>query len=157
MYKFEVVLGDWSHDGHGHTDSFYIESNFSHEDWQRFYLMSCKTTGLAFKTNSFKELTGLDIDWKHPEYDDRHIATEYENNIISKLACNILCSYSLEFKQLYDEYKEDDGTWFINDTELFLDILYWFCKISEPSLNYTLVLPDTKKWLTGFGYGIFSD
>lgn len=47
-YKFYVVLGDWSQDGHGKSEKVLIKSNLPVGDTQKAYKKSVEDTGFHF-------------------------------------------------------------------------------------------------------------
>lgn len=47
-YTIELKLGDWSHDGHGITESIYISSNISTLKLKKAYKLGAKILGFDF-------------------------------------------------------------------------------------------------------------
>lgn len=165
MNKFKVPIGDWSDDGHGKCDIFTVEANYTVGELQQAYKDSCKLTGISF--NHGDDFTGLNLPWNHPESDDRHIATEYEDYSISKLASTILLEHGIDVWKGFnkDAFKERENAP-IDGSENLLDLIMKFINLSIPSkdLEYKIV-GDDLPYLNGFwnpnlnvqfGYGLFS-
>lgn len=156
MVLVKLTIGDWSEDGHSQYDEFVYTSNKSLKEIQDAYKQSCKKTGVQFNHNT--NYTGLEMDWQHPEYDDRHICTEYLSSTISKLAYDILSS----FFELDKDFME------CIDVEQFVVLITNFIKISLPDWEIKEAafkkselrnVPAINGWWGdlnhGFGYGLY--
>lgn len=157
MNKVKITIGDWSEDGHNHYDEFVFETNKTVKEIQDAYKQSCKLTGLIFDCNN--NHTGIEeLDWQHPEWNDRKVCVEYENNHISKLAEKILTSYNVEVKK---RYNADD----------FINLMINFIKLSLPDLQIEETtfkkseldkIPAINGWWNkdcneSWGYGVYRD
>mgnify|MGYP003474037794 CR=1 FL=1 len=155
MFKFKIPIGDWSGDGHGKCEIFIVECNYPVERVRQAYKDSCKLTGLSFNHN--EDYTGI-LDSKYG--DARQIATEYEDNVISDVALEILLKHGIDLKTDW-EFDEDGA--YIEGTEEFLHLLFKFIKLSLLDLNYN-ICEEELPYLNGywnadlnvqFGYGLF--
>lgn len=127
MYRFYIVLGDWSNDGHGKSKKILIESNFTHDKLQNAYLKSCKKTDIAFHSNNQAKIT---------------VCTEYEQSKLTIDIFEVLTKFNCPFNDL-----ELDGIGdtlitenncedcYFNETS-YLNLLMWFISLSMPS-NFT--------------------
>ena len=152
--KIKISIGDWSEDGHNQYEQFVFESNKPVEEIQQAYKDSCKLTGLQFNHN--EDYTGLNLNWQHPEYDDRQICTEYEDGEVSQFAKDILSTHGLDVPE--DFYEEE-----------FLQLLIDFIKLSLPDLELVEAsfkrselkeIPALNGWWNDnlnvqFGYGLY--
>jgi len=48
MERFKLILGDWSDDGHGKTETFIVESNKPVDEAREAYFEAVKKTGIDF-------------------------------------------------------------------------------------------------------------
>ena len=161
--KIKIPVGDWSDDGHGKCKDIIIESNLPMEALQQGYKDSCKLTGLSFNHN--QDYTGLNLKWDHPEYKDRHIATEYQSSTISRLAEKILLEHGIDVWEGFDDAEFDpEDLAPIDDTSHFVELLMAFIELSVPGLEYSIVKQEDIPALNGywndnlnvqFGYGLF--
>jgi len=159
--KVKLTIGDWSQDGHNQYDEFVYESNKTVQEIRQAYKDSCKLTGLQFNIN--EDYTGLNLTWQHPEYNKRHICTEYEDSSVSDLAKEILKNHGIK---LWEEGEED----YIESVEEFIDILIQFIKLSLPDLELKEAsfkkselknIDPINSWWNDelnhqFGYGLFN-
>ena len=155
--KVKITIGDWSQDGHNQYEEFVFESNKTVKEIRQAYKDSCKLTGLSFNHN--EDYTGLNLNWKHPEYRIRKIATEYQEYELSDLAKEILSKFNIDYSNYDEEYS----------CENFLDLLISFIKLSLPDLILKEALfkkselkniPAINGWWNKelncqFGYGLF--
>lgn len=155
--KVKITIGDWSQDGHNQYEEFVFKSNKSVEEIRQAYKDSCKLTGLSFNHN--EDYTGLNLNWQHPEYRIRKIATEYEKYELSDLAKEILSKFNIDYYNYDEEYS----------CENFLDLLISFIKLSLPDLTLEEAsfkkselkdIPAVNGWWNRelncqFGYGLF--
>jgi hypothetical protein len=130
MYKVKLTIGDWSGDGHEHYEEFVYNSNKTAEEIRQGYKDSCKLTGISFNHN--EDYTGLDL----KNRTDRHIATEYENPIVSELAVDILFKkFNIDFCKIFGLTEEEILIECeIQDAEQFINLLVDFIKLSLTDL-----------------------
>jgi len=156
-YRFKIIIGDWSGDGHGKSDYFVFRSNYDVKDIQQAYKDSCKLTGVQFNDNE-NNYTGKDL----YRQEDRMICVEYEEYHISEFAVDVLKKYNIDTKK-FDEYVKVDD---------FADLIMDFIKLSLPNMIYREAyfkrselksIPAVNGWgATGdlkyvaFGYGLYT-
>jgi len=140
MNTYQLPIGDWSHDGHGHCEWFTVTSDASAKEIFAAYHDSVKL---------------------HPDIDPDKICNEYGENIIDPdILEKIIAAGFNGFT-----HSEDDGV----DTDQFVEYVVWFINLGKPSVNLTLIPKDHSNELInwtaqkegttfpGFGYGLFSD
>lgn len=124
MHKFNIVLGDWSDDGHGKTKKILIESNFSHEDLQKAYLESHEKTNITFHNNDGTKIK---------------VCVDYEQSQLTVDIYEALAKFDCPFDNLeIDGIGEASVT--IDNCEdcyfnehSYLNLLMWFISLSMPS------------------------
>lgn len=98
----KLTLGDWSDDGHGEYEEFYIKSNYDVHKVRQAYKDSCKKTGLSFNHN--EDYTGLNVGYNST----RQIWTEYGSRELSEDAIEILREFGID-----DYFKDTDDAAFL--------------------------------------------
>ena len=87
-HKMQLVLGDWSHDGHGECDIMLYEVNHTLEEIQEAYINSCKSTKLSFEIGgNYAEHTDNDTCQSHT------ILCNYQEDKITGTCIDILCPF----------------------------------------------------------------
>lgn len=122
----ELVAGDWSHDGHGRTGSFMIDSNLNLEEIEKAYKKATKMLGFDFCNEA---------------------CTGYEENYLREDHIEAMEKCGLEV--IYD-YEEEDRKYVFSEefVQMYLDII----KLGNESFRYSFVTGITKR--IG-GYGLF--
>jgi hypothetical protein len=162
--KVKLLIGDWSGDGHGKSESIIFETNKTVEEIQQAYKDSCKLTGISFNHN--EDYTGLNLKWNHPEYKDRKICTEYDSYEISRLAEKILKEHGIDVWEGFDEdaYDREDELAPVDGVDHFTELWVKFVKLSLPDLEMTRISDDEIPVINGywnknlnvqFGYGLY--
>jgi len=163
-----LVLGDWSHDGHGQTDKVLLESNFPVEVVREAYIDSCRLTGVQFNNN--EDFTKVKRGWE--EALDMQILTEYDSPNITLKQFKVLYEHGLKVEMLAEwnnenpiDYSEESEKGYFISKEAFIQLWIWFVCLS----NKDLVLIESqqhetipcinghgeKTLISGFGYGIY--
>lgn len=153
---YKLVLGDWSCDGHEKSIDVLFECNYDVHKIRQAYKDSCKKLGITFNHN--KDYTGLNLE----NGDVRMIWTEYDDNLISNAAFNILNGLNC-FDGI--DYVKCDGGYVIYDFGECAKLIMNFIALSMPEdFIYQLFDLDTET-INGywndelneqFGYGLFS-
>ena len=76
MNRFKLIVGDWSHDGHGMTQEFIIESNISIYDLRLAYIAGEEIIGVSFSkffSNYDQSFMSKDLEEKLSKYIDLSI------------------------------------------------------------------------------------
>jgi hypothetical protein len=149
-----LLLGDWSKDGHNQSDEILFESNVDVATIRKAYKDSCKLTGVSFNHN--EDYTGLERDWQIA--DKYRIATEYEDNRISKETLDVLSKFGLTKKLLNDFGYQEDGLC----KDSFVKLWIWFVKLSNPNIELKRIKEEIP-YINGywgdlnvqFGYGLY--
>ena len=127
-YTIELKLGDWSHDGHGITESIYISSNISASKLRKAYKFGVKIAGF-----NFSEI----------------VAQGYEDNKIKKNHAEKLFSLGFDRKSL--DYDKTDDVYYVS-ADSFVDIWLFICKLGDPNFEFKI---KEQKTINIGGYGLF--
>ena len=139
-----LVLGDWSDDGHGKTEKILVEVNKTVEEIQQGYNVACEVTGYCFHENSpYKQLL-----------------TNYEDNEILHTDCDKLLEFGLN---VVDHCKETQDGSVIFTSKEFRDLWFHFVNIAIPDIQWVFIdecIPNINGYWgylnEGFGYGLYS-
>lgn len=159
---FLVPVGDWSDDGHGKCDKYYVKANYPVEAMQQAYKDTCNKIGLQM--NNGTDYTGLGINgWQ----DSRILLAEYEESSINEEAVEILLEHGFDFANVDGEIDENDN-FIVQEayfsSEAVFDLFMWFIKYSMPedfayepfSINAKAIVGFWNKGLNeSIGYGVF--
>ncbi len=132
-HTIKLTVGDWSHDGHGMSNSYNIECNLSSKQVETAYNKASKTLGFDFIT----------------------LFDEYECcSLEGKFARKLLDSgfKDPEFQKSYNDDPKDTSYSVYSD--VYVKIYMWIAKLSNGTLEYKFV--DSKNELQIGGYGLFS-
>lgn len=128
---YQLIVGDWSHDGHNQSDTLMVEVNappgfldYSNQD-SPFY-KGCNTLGIADPIKTICEA-----------YEDMWIPIE--------LAKRVFNDNELEPDDFSNDFRADPKSW----VEFLLEI----CKIGDSNFTYTIL--DYPIIHVG-GYGLYS-
>jgi hypothetical protein len=142
-----LVLGDWSHDGHGLSETYTIQSNLTHKEIEKALAKGEKLAGVSL--------------------DD--IAAEYECPYLYYEDWENLSAHGFTVKMLCDNqtYDEDWITGEVNNDirnkevigiheEGFLNIFFFLVKMGNPEFEYKLLKDETPELKLG-GYGLYQN
>ena len=128
---YKIPVGDWSDDGHGECDNYYITTNYSASEMRQAYKDTCKKIGLQLNHNTdYTEIEGMST-WKNWRY----LLTDYEQNTIEEDALDILLSHGFDIS-IAEEYEEDDEGKIVSatfDSRGVFKLFMWFISYSMPS------------------------
>lgn len=139
MYKFRIIIGDWSEDGHGRSEDFIVSSNLPVEIAREAHYR-------------IKDVTGVDIE---------NICSEYEEDEIDEETVDVLKGMGFQFE---NSSGIGDGIVSVSDmARLWVFLL----QKADPSLNLEIVDDDIpnlqffgfdkkKRHIGDVGYGLFS-
>jgi hypothetical protein len=165
--RFMVVIGDWSDDGHGHSEYFVYSSNYPVEILRQAYKDSCKLTGVQFNHNQDYTGRGPRIgrnDWTR-------ICTEYEDNVIQEEAVAALGGHGIDLN-MFEDNEDDDHSKVVYDNDQFANLILRFIRLSLPDFKWEEaaykrseirheVQPLNGYWNPDlnvqFGYGLYAD
>ena len=160
---FKVPVGDWSDDGHGKYEDYYVEANYSAQEMRQAYKDTCKKIGLQMNHNT--DYTGIEglKSWGNWRY----LLTNYEQSSISEEAIEILLEHGFDFENFDGERDENDKL-IVQDiyfsSENVFELFMWFVSYSMPNdFEYKQVTfeaePIVGYWNDGLnhqiGYGVF--
>jgi hypothetical protein len=128
----DLIMGDWSDDGHGETETVVIKSNLNHVWMSRAYDQASAILGFCFVND---------------------VATEYEEPYISMEAITKLREI-LEEPELLDGVVDNEAGCIGISTEEYLDIYLKIIKLGEPDFKYEILGQENEVIKIG-GYGLF--
>ncbi len=128
-HRIRLVLGDWSHDGHGQTSEEYINSNLSLKQINAAYKKGTKKIGFDFCDTA---------------------ACEYEDSTISKENFKALrdAGFDDELENCDDDSEEDGvSIWRDDFTRMYLFIV----KLGNPAFTFTEAKDEGTIHVGGYG------
>ena len=125
MYRFKIVMGDWSNDGHGMKEDFVVESTHPETELRAAFRKSVDKMNIGFDCNS---------DTKY------HVACEYDDNIVCKEVVDIFLENGLN----EDDWDiEQTGEIRLTDPDSLVYMILWFISCSMPEdFKYEIVAED---------------
>lgn len=135
LNTFKVTVGDWSHDGHGLTDTFIVNSSITSEQ---------------LKTAIKATADMLDMDYTDHTYFFRlNYCSDYENN---KFPVSILNAMDFDLDTLDDIVDPDDETAYIGPEDWMRIHIHMAKRIYPDAVIEIVNMPS----LTIGGYGLFN-
>lgn len=136
--KFELIIGDWSGDGHSMSETILFEVNKTEQEINEAYKNSCRLVGIQFNSRpNYTNLTPKDY-----RDNDIYVMCDYEDNTLSENAYNKLSKFI--------DIDDNDG---FNSESLALLIMK-FISLSLTDFQYKIVRTNYPN-MKGFGYGLF--
>jgi len=130
MNVIQVVMGDWSQDGHNHTETVVIMSDHTAKQMEKAYKAGVKKC--KFDISSFCE--------------------EYEDNTISNKMFLYFFNWGVEMEENYDEDADHQPIGYSDFANIYLKT----CEIGDPTFKYVRVDSNASSVNIG-GYGLFSN
>jgi len=136
----KIVLGDEWEDGHGISETFLFDVNYTHQEILAAYQMSCKHMSVRF-------------DVVYPQSDNVHeIAVTHGANTLLLSVVDIFIANGCTIEELVAY----DGIEITPD--LFFELLFWFIGVSLPTeLIYKDVTDDIPSLGLCLGYGLYGE
>ncbi len=144
MKNIELVVGDWSGDGHEKTSDIKVSCNYSAKEVEDFHKKGCEITGVNFSK------------WCC-DYEDFEVSKEQIEKVLKYTELTIEQIYS-QYKEDFDCYVDDVESWkYVNMTlEVFAHFYMLIAKIAKPELDFSIVSSrDNKEKINIGGYGLF--
>lgn len=127
-----LVLGDWSGDGHSKTEIVSILSNLLKNDIEKAYKKGCKKVGF--------DLT-------------KDVCAEYEDMSASKEVVEALRAVGFKPEDFLEE--DDDGDWsFAYNGDAFAELWLRIAQLGNPDFKYEITTHNTPNINIG-GYGLY--
>jgi hypothetical protein len=135
-HTINLIVGDWSHDGHNMTDTVTIHSNLNVKELEAAYKKGAKKIGVD---------------------PTKEIAEEYEDNKISKEAYDKLVTHGFDVKDLIDvpDPDESEDSYDLYSSEAFSEIWLFVAKTGNPDFEYEM-LEESDNSINIGGYGLFT-
>lgn len=163
MYTIELVVGDWSHDGHCQTDTVVISSNLSKKDIVKAYGLGVQISGVNLEkiASDYEDgyLTAKDAQkliaiGLNP--DDYHEDTVgYQIHKIDCFAAKDItahCSCLSRHKECgWDDHRAYVGMNPEGFVQLYLDLV----RLGNPTFKYKITIKDYSNRINVGGYGLF--
>lgn len=127
-HRIDLILGDWSGDGHGQSQTVIINSNLRKDELLTAYEAGTKLVGFDLINDVCEE------------YEDNRMKREYKTKLLD-----------LGFPDFYEDGLEEDTCYL--DQELFAQIFLFICKLGNPSFEHEIVESDS--FIHIGGYGLF--
>lgn len=131
-HMINLVMGDWSADGHSQTSTTTILSNLEKADVEKAYKAGVKKTKVKFA---------------------EEVAADYEDGCISLAIVEKLAPFGFKISD-YSEDEEPDENGYSLWTEGYAEIWLWFAKLGNPDFRYETTEDDSPNINIG-GYGLF--
>lgn len=145
MHTYQIVIGDWSDDGHGKTATITVQTNLTAEAINKAY----KKTSAATKVGLLSEGNRTAL------------FEEYEDNAMSKDIAQLLKDYGVDMDlilsdkyEVYDYVEDDEEGNYHFEPEALAALYMEMAKASLPELTYKF-LKDGQTLVRGLGYGLF--
>ena len=129
----DLVIGDWSKDGHEQSETITIKSNFNTIWIKRAYEQASAILGFCFINESATEYEKPFV----PEYVYNKLITVFDKDIIDELI-------------IY----EDDEEYRIDSTDNYLALYLMIIELGEPDFKYKILGENNESIKIG-GYGLF--
>ena len=125
-HRIDLIVGDWSGDGHGKSQTVVINSNLPKGELMAAYQAGTKLVGFDL---------GCDV---CEEYEDNRMKREYKTKLLD-----------LGFRNFYDDDPEEDTCYV--DQDIFTQIFLFICKLGNPSFEHQLIKSDSYLYIGGYG------
>lgn len=137
----KLYVGDWSEDGHGRCEDFYIISSHPLGAIQQAYKDTCKKIGLQL--NHGEDYTGVEPVELYGSW--RHIATGYEESNLSEEVMGILIEHGCT---LYGHPLTLENESALGPEDMF-ELFMWFVSYSmDKGFQYEKLEAES---INGFG------
>lgn len=135
MSIFKIILGDYSGDGHGVANDFFVETTgpYQYAELSLNYSKAVRKTGV--KPEKFDDL-----------YGDGMFGTEVYPTLRAH-------GYVPSSEWLADEW-DCEGKGFLTD-DLAIDLIMFLVSYNLPDFTWKRVLDDTPVLVAGVGYGMY--
>lgn len=130
-HTVDLVVGDWSQDGHCKTTTVTILSTHSRRALDEAYKLGVRVTGVDLTAD---------------------VAQEYEDNIIPAAALEKLEAHGLDRKKVFDDggYGDDENRYDLWP-DSFVDIWLFIAKVGDPDLRYRRTQKPAAIRIGGYG------
>ena len=129
MNTINLVVGDWSNDGHGQTEVITIESNLTLSEIVEAY-------------EKGKTISGIDLEY---------VCAEYQQNTFGRQVYDKLVELGMLANSIESEVENDDIE--VNISPFDFAYIYMFIvSLGNPDLKYEIIKPDA---IRIGGYGLF--
>ena len=95
MIKMNIMIGDWSRDGHNQFDKVLIESNHKVFDMQQAYKASCRLTGIQFHDSP--DYAG--IGYEYPEDKKCLVCVNYHDSSLTPECISVFKKHGIPNEQ----------------------------------------------------------
>ena len=128
MYTFQYTVGDWSNDGHGQTDVFFLKSSETAQDLNAAFKAGVKVIG----------------------HDVTSMCDGYEDNTIPEEVAQAFIDVGVEFDEPYE------GEVWVGP-ENIMDMVIATIKAGNPNITLEIVnCEDLAHTIGSVGYGCYS-
>lgn len=131
-HQINLVLGDWSGDGHNQTATVTIKCNLNKKELENAFNAGCMKTGVNF---------------------DDDVASDYEDNKISEEVVEKLSKHGFKIKDYSEDEEPEDGGYSLW-TDGYAAAWMFIAKVGNSELEYEEMTSDSPNINIG-GYGLF--
>jgi hypothetical protein len=142
---FNIVVGDWSHDGHGHTRTHLVNTALTYQDVEQAW-----------------DAVNDKLDEKYG-FSFHEVCQDYENNLLTKDQSDAFIDMGINLADICDSaddylYDDDDSdAEFALDSDSFVKLVITLLNQHNPQLMLHRTTNSNRKELHIGGYGLFSD
>lgn len=132
--KLNLVVGDWSRDGHGMSNKYLYDVNLSKEALAQAFLDGCAKIGITKQEYSEKDF-GFQFCKRYSDY-------RVPQSFIDKLV-----AAGLDPLEYFGEWEKE----YSGEADMFPVLWLDIAKLGNPDLVYEQCLPDKTYYLGGYG------
>jgi hypothetical protein len=137
---FNIIVGDWSDDGHGKTDTQLVTTVTTFSDVQNAWTAVNK---------NLKNTYGFTLE---------DVCQDYEDNLLTKQQSDAFIAMGInlsEFAEDAEDYVEDGESEFALDSDSFVELVIRLINQHNPLLGLSKAPYSHRKDLRVGGYGLF--
>lgn len=132
LYVIDLILGDYSGDGHCEKETITIRSNIDAKALKKAYISGVKKTG---------------VDWA------KEVAEEYDDASVSVKIVNKLSKFGFKIEDVSEDKELEDGKYSLW-TDGYTTGWLFIASVGDPNFRYEIFYDDSATVNIG-GYGLF--
>lgn len=138
-----LVLGDWSDDGHGKSETIVVGSNLDKDEVFKAYQKGSKKLGFNF------------IDKIAADYEDNWLSSDKLGKLMEHgITPEKFFSNDYDLKQAKEALENEDGVGLWTDS--YAAIFLLIAKLGNETFEYEILPEDRSSRINIGGYGLFS-
>lgn len=137
--RVRLVVGDWSKDGHGQSDTYIYEVNLTKQDLLAAYKVGCKRLSLKVSAENYREAY-------------LNFCEDYQDPKVPPEVVRALRAEGLDPDELFECWSGDGGDEdYVGTVDAWPELWLAIAKLGEPSLTYAQVYGDDSIEIGGYG------